>query len=889
MSTKNTLPSLPEINGKLYLLASVLTLAGLLINSDIRSQIPQPIFSHYEVEDGLPSSEVHHVIQDSKGYMWFATDMGVSRFDGYKFQNFTFTEGLPDNTIFNIYEDYRNRIWFISFSGRLSTFHEGVITAYKHNNVLEKEVTNLFKGSFYVDSEDALFIGTSKNGYLKINSEGFITRHKTDSLYAIGIINRDNAQVFVYGGPKKSRIEQFEIITGLDTSRVEFKNLDHKTNMQCISLQNNDLIYTSGRMVTSISSSLLVRNYTISHDALSTLEDLDRRIWIGTYQGGVLYYANGLNSKAPRRYLNGLSVTSITQDIEGGLWFTTLENGVYYLASNKYLTYDKESGLDGQKVTCLASDYNNTIYAGLRSGALYSITDGVAIRIQLNPSTIPGILTLLFDTAEAKLWVGATVTDLTIDQSGIDYLEGIGGSHAILQSADQSIWMGNHNRLKQLKEMNLIYSSSLHLKRFRITAMHEDSQGTLWVGNLHGLWKFEDSTFISVHDSDPLLRFRISDIDEINGYLCLGTRGARFLILRNDSIIQINYDAGLASDNINDIFIEGNDIWLATNGGVNRISITGYDNFSYEISAYSKADGLASNEVNEVMKFRDHIWAATNKGLTFFDADAISNSRHGPRIYIDGISIMGRDTTILNSYELDYDQNEFAIQYTGLSYRNAGQVQYRLKVAGIDTGWVYTSNTSIRYATIPPGSYMFYVSAKNDAGQWSENAASFSLIIRPPFWETWWFKLGIALSVIGAVYAFFKIRILTYNKDVVRELMIELLNRFRKNESLVVKIESSLVKINIRSILWIKAADNYVEIITKGQKYLVRSTLDNIYKELPTALNFLKVHRSYIIQLSRVQSVEKNAVKINNEIIPVSRLNKNKLKVMKEHLLLMKK
>ena len=888
MSAKIGLPSLPEINGKRHLLASVLILTGLFINSDIRSQIPHPIFSHYEVEDGLPSSEVHHAMQDSKGYMWFATDMGVSRFDGYKFQNYSFTRGLPDNTIFNIYEDYCNRIWFISFSGRLSFFHDGAVTAYKYNNVLEKEVTSLFKGSFYVDKEDALFIGTSAYGYLKINSEGVITRHETDNFDAIGIVNLDSTRVFVYGGPKRTRKGQFEIITGLDTSHVEFKDLDHRTNIRCISLQNNELIYTSGRVVTSLTSSLTISNYTITHDALTILEDQDKNIWIGTYQGGALYYADGLSGKAPSRYLDGLSISSVTQDIDGGLWFTTLEDGVYYLASNKYLTYNKESGLDGQKVICLASDYKSTIYAGLRNGTLYSITDSVFSRIQLNSNPTPGILTLFFDTTVSKLWVGAPLADLTIDQSGINYLEGEGGSHAILQSADQSIWMGTHNQLKQLKEMNEVYSSFTHRVRFRVTAIHEDLQGTLWVGNLHGLWKLEDSTLVSAHDLDPLLRFRISDIDEVNGYLCLGTRGAGLLILRNDSIIQINHDAGLSSDNVNDIFIDGNDIWLATNRGVNRISITGYDNFSYEISVYSRADGLASDEVNQVMKFRGHIWAATNKGLTFFDANAISRDGHGPRIYIDGIAIMGRDTTILNSYELAYDQNEFAIQYTGLSYKNAGQLQYRLKVEGIDSEWVYTRNTSIRYPALPPGSYVFHVSARNDAGQWSENAASFRLIVRPPFWDTWWFRFGIALSVIGAVYAFLKIRILTYNRDIVRELMIELLNRFRKNESLIVKLGSNLVKINIRSILWIKAVDNYVEIITKDQKYLVRSTLDGMYKELPTKLDFLKVHRSYIIQLSRVQSVEKNAVKINNETIPVSRVNKHKLKILKEHLLLMK-
>src|SRR5579872_2178220 len=77
-------------------------------------------FRNYAIKDGLLSSEVYHVMQDSKGFMWFSTDRGVSRFDGYGFRNITTKEGLADNTIFECIEDYKGRIWFRSFSGRLS-------------------------------------------------------------------------------------------------------------------------------------------------------------------------------------------------------------------------------------------------------------------------------------------------------------------------------------------------------------------------------------------------------------------------------------------------------------------------------------------------------------------------------------------------------------------------------------------------------------------------------------------------------------------------------------------------------------------------------------------------------------------------------------------------
>src|SRR4051812_3955550 len=77
---------------------------------------------NYNVKDGLPSSEVYSMMQDAQGYLWFTTDMGVSRFNGYEFKNFSTENGLADNTIFGLTQDDKGRIWFRSFSDKLSYY-----------------------------------------------------------------------------------------------------------------------------------------------------------------------------------------------------------------------------------------------------------------------------------------------------------------------------------------------------------------------------------------------------------------------------------------------------------------------------------------------------------------------------------------------------------------------------------------------------------------------------------------------------------------------------------------------------------------------------------------------------------------------------------------------
>ena len=84
-------------------------------------------YRQFTVKDGLPGSIVYYSLQDKNGYIWFATNQGVSRFDGRTFTNFTKEDGLPDNEILKLYLDKFNNVWFISFMGVPSVFTNGAI------------------------------------------------------------------------------------------------------------------------------------------------------------------------------------------------------------------------------------------------------------------------------------------------------------------------------------------------------------------------------------------------------------------------------------------------------------------------------------------------------------------------------------------------------------------------------------------------------------------------------------------------------------------------------------------------------------------------------------------------------------------------------------------
>ena len=92
----------------------------------------QPFFKHYQVKEGLLSNYTYFVLQDSKGYIWVSSDVGVSRFDGHVFTNYNTAHGMTDNEVFSMYEDRQGRIWFATLNGKPCFVQNGVLYSEKN-------------------------------------------------------------------------------------------------------------------------------------------------------------------------------------------------------------------------------------------------------------------------------------------------------------------------------------------------------------------------------------------------------------------------------------------------------------------------------------------------------------------------------------------------------------------------------------------------------------------------------------------------------------------------------------------------------------------------------------------------------------------------------------
>ena len=193
------------------LLKILLCCAYLLLSLKGNSQQPTLKFIHYSTKDGLPSSQIYQTFQDSRGYLWFTSDHGLIRYNGYEFKIFSTEDGLTDNTVFKIFEDPQKKLWLLTFAGGISVFENEKIYAYKYNNLAKSEIKGSIPLGIYVDSAENVFVTCHQWGEFKIDRAGKVSHEfnfKVDNPFHQVFIDEHNANYLLVSVASYADIER---------------------------------------------------------------------------------------------------------------------------------------------------------------------------------------------------------------------------------------------------------------------------------------------------------------------------------------------------------------------------------------------------------------------------------------------------------------------------------------------------------------------------------------------------------------------------------------------------------------------------------------------------------------------------------------------------------
>jgi len=733
------------------------------------SSLPAQFYQlrNFNVKDGLPGSQIYDMLQDRKGYMWFAGDMGVSRFDGYEFKNYSVENGLPNNSVVILHEDPKGRIWFMTFTSELAYFFEGKIYVAPCSKKLNSFKSRGCLGtSFYVDEGDTIWIGTSLVGLVKI-----LPGWKENDIHLMEMTKRGvyicnfNNKGFVFGFRRSN--EKTLSVSVFNSLIFDYKidlNPGFKHRNKIEALPGNSWMISSYSELIHFNRSGILSQKNVGDDVI-TLKFENQTLFAGTYNG-LRYYKNGsLKESRSIPRLDNKSVTSIFTDHEKGLWFCTDGQGVYYLPYPGLQYYSYEDGLSESKITS-ATFLNSSVVLGHQNSMISILNNDKINSFRINKKNLSirnSIVSVVpYNEHEFIVCSAKEIFRMNLDGKIVPgSYQQRRGVKKLIKSRSGGYWLIENMSLTEL-DLNLKKIKEIPIKNYTDN-LFEGSGNNIWVCSINGLWRYQPETGLQQMSSqNALYSARVLDLVESRyGELLMATRGSGVIVKNTDSVYTIGKKHGLTSNMCCSIFKESDDtIWVGTNGGLNRL--IRIPKYGYKISGFTMANGLLSNEVNGIIKFNGKLWLIHNNGITVMNPKTLTTNTSPPPVYIVSALVNAAPLSRYDSahvYEFSYYQKELDINFIGLSYKNAGKTEYKYKLFGLDSNWNYTKNTNAKYQNVPPGYYRFSVFAGNNDSIWSARPASISFKINKAWWQTWWFYLFIFASIMAIISVIFRIRL----------------------------------------------------------------------------------------------------------------------------------
>jgi len=715
-------------------------------------------YTHYDTKDGLAGSTVYCTTLDKDGFLWFGTENGLSRFDGTHFKNFTTRDGLPDNEILELFTDSKGRIWMAPFRNTVCYYYKGKIYTQQNDSLLAPIKLKV----------NILHFAEDKKGNILLNEFSGTRMHliKTNGTVTVldninGVPITSSASISVNQNGNFCFLEKDNLYEIKDK---EIALIDHFDSFDWHLSYRHTLL---SKKIAGIRRSfeLEIKNFSSDKSVkvpfpptflkFSIIKDTLLGV---CKQSGIIIY--NTENFAHVTYLEGKPVTSSITDQEGSLWFTTFGQGIYRLNSRliNNIILPGENVLR-QAVTSIFKRLGKLVI-GTQVSTLYELyLENSSVKI----------------SKERYLYGRETTSDI-MDFRALTNGDNIFfGTQEILKMSNKfipkkAITVPN-KFISDINKNELLVGTSYNALIFdpytfkikdtiwkqRATSVFYRND-TFFIGALDGLYLIKkDKSVIYLGSSIPAFKSRIASIKEASdGTIWIATYGDGILAYKNHTIItHLTTDNGLTSNICRNIFINGTDLWVGTDKGLNKVD---YSKKNFPVIQYTTSDGLASNIINTVFVDKNIVYIGTREGLTYFDEKKLSqNSRCDLRI--TGITIAGQSyPTDTMNISIPHKKNNLQFEFVGISYRSAGDITYRYRLIGLDSSWQTTKETFLNYPTLPSGNYELQLQAINKFGI-ASSIIAIPFGIEKLFWEKTWFKLLVASAIAILVWLLLNLRI----------------------------------------------------------------------------------------------------------------------------------
>jgi signal transduction histidine kinase/ligand-binding sensor domain-containing protein len=737
----------------------------------------------WQVEQGLPQNKVTSVLQARDGYLWVGTYNGLARFDGVNFKTFddNNTPELRSNRITSLFETADGTLWIGTENGNVSQYKDGHFVAVPlHANwsggkiyaIIDDDAGDVWlmnEAGELARARDSKVLSPpsgavtkvvslvrEQDGTVWVDREGRVSLLKQGQLQPVGF-EATNSEPYPYIGgiaasrdggcwvAYNSRIQKWkdgQWVADLGAAPWGWDvvaNFAETSAGMLVGGTSGDGMWLFFADQTNTPSQRFTSTNGLPSDwVLSLWEDREKNLWCGTGAGLVVIRPNNLAVISPPDNWKSRPVLSVLPAPDGALWVGTEGAGLYRLQNGGWANFNVAQGERNPYVWSLAADGAGKIWAGSWGGGLFVQKDDLFDFAPGLENCLLPMPALLFVGSE--LWIGTPAGPLRYQNGKLEKFSEIAGET-----------FGD------------------------VRAIALDKSGALWFGTAGGgLVRRENGNFRRFKKSNGLS----SDFIEClhfadDGALWIGTFGGGLSRFKDGKFSVINQEAGLPNSVIGHIEAdERGFFWMSSYGGILRASEKDLNRCANgEIAivpflTYGINDGLPTLECSEGFqpaggKTSDgRLWFPTAKGLVVVDPTGARINRQPPPVLIEEIRVDDKkfaEGNDVGPLKIPPGRHRIEFTYTGLSFVAPEKVRFKCRLKNVETEWTDVGAKRVAtYNFIPPGNYLFQVTACNNDGVWNNTGASLKFAMLPYFWQTTWFHvlggLATALAAGGLVW-----------------------------------------------------------------------------------------------------------------------------------------
>jgi len=762
------------------LLLATLGLPKTAFGLDPSRKLTQYVHRIWQSQQGLPQGAILQIFQTRQGYLWLATQTGLVRFDGVRFQDAEdIIPGAPPNLgVRAVLEDPQGRLWLGSTESGIYRLGPDGVKQYTTAQGLPSNVIQCL-----VQERDGAVLVCTDTGLARMDvsgSEPKIHRLAEDDSTMVSQNVRaaceDSSGIQWIGGDRPA--------VQYGSRIIPLKGIPASASVRAL-LCVGDTVWvgTSDGLIRIHDNEqhLFTAKDGLADDFVFSLaEGSAGTIWIGTRNGFSRLRNGHLDSFRPQDGLSQSNAIAMFEDREGTLWVGT-KRGLNQFVEGRGVPYTASEGLPSNEAGPVLEDRAGIVWAGTLDRGLARF-DGHEFRsLTTRDGLASNTILALAEDRDGSLWVGT--------QNGLNQLRGgrvaetytvqrgLPGNviRALYEDRAGVLWAGTEKGLAALRggRFETAPAPASTNPQAAVVALSEDREGHIVIATDRGVYQGLPDGFREITFNGAAIRPVNALYRDVDGLLWMGLNGGGLRLWNGSGIASFLPRDGLYDGEIYGIVRDDQDrLWMACSRGIFSVPRGELRQFAagqikkVTSAAYSPMDAQRviegqSGVAPVLSKGQDgRLWFATIRGLLMLDPSHWEREATPPMVVIESPIVNGHSEQADHIGQLPPGQKNIEFNYTGLAYYLPARLRFRYMLEGYDKEWIDAGNRrEAFYTNLPPGPFRFRVTACNVDNVCNEQGATVAFSLAPRFYQHAWFWPLVAIAIAGLGWLGYQLRI----------------------------------------------------------------------------------------------------------------------------------